>query len=808
MATHARRPQGALVSTFTLALAVACSDNAPTSARAPAGPDGASLTITANGSAVIDNGTLRIAVDRFAFVGVEGRFNPNDNPRDSIGLVYLPTGGDGLIVDDGQSSLGVEGWGIAAFYEPTRSITAEAHSSGFDGQRAGLDLQSFTATDNSAVSVTTIRKPSSADPFVRITHDFHPATATPNLYEVAVTFENVSDLAVSDLRYTRQAYWRINRSFTTFATMVGTAGEPFVRRATDGGAGFSPNSSARGPIVAGAVGDFTDVGPNNHGAHFDFQLGALGPGEERTIFLYYGAAAGEAEAVEATEQVNANAYALGQSQASGEPVTFILAFKGQGNAPPVAVTNGPFTISVGQTVNFSAAGSSDPDGDPITCSWDFGDGETGTGCEVSHTYTLQRSGFDVVLTVTDDEGATGTARTTVTMTAANQPPAPTLTGPEEGDVGEELSYATDATDPDDAKESLTCRINWGDGTAEAEVDCEGTPSHTYAKAGTFVIFFTARDPDNAVGEARLSVTIGEVNHPPVPTIGGPNVGEIGVELAFTTGATDPDNDTPLACAINWGEGGGFVDLANCGAGATHSFGEAGTFVVTLRARDPEGAEATVTHSVTIEEETENRAPVPVLNGPADGDVGEELTFTTSASDPDNDTPLTCEIEWGDDTGGAIPCNGTRTHTFTTAGTFTAKLTARDPDGAEGTATWQVRVEDVTPPACSPGTGARPTLELVDLYSRTAVEVITEGIPVAEMLRFSFRDPDCGPWTARIDWGDGETDEFPISEALGPGLYNTTHLYPASGRYTIRMTITDAAGLASAEQALDVDVVVP
>lgn len=69
-------------------------------------------------------------------------------------------------------------------------------------------------------------------------------------------------------------------------------------------------------------------------------------------------------------------------------------------------------------VSFSGAGSSDDDGSIASFSWDFGDGATATGSDVSHVFEEVGS-FDVVLTVTDDDGAEDTA--TVTIEVARDP---------------------------------------------------------------------------------------------------------------------------------------------------------------------------------------------------------------------------------------------------------------------------------------------------------------------------------------------------------------------------------------------------
>ncbi|MES3628933.1 MAG: family 16 glycosylhydrolase [Longimonas sp.] len=85
-----------------------------------------------------------------------------------------------------------------------------------------------------------------------------------------------------------------------------------------------------------------------------------------------------------------------------------------GNTPPTArFTFEPNSPTVGEAVNFTD--ESTDDGMIIARDWDFGDGATGAGETPTHTYTAAGE-YSVVLTVTDDEGATGTSTQTVTVT--------------------------------------------------------------------------------------------------------------------------------------------------------------------------------------------------------------------------------------------------------------------------------------------------------------------------------------------------------------------------------------------------------
>ena len=84
--------------------------------------------------------------------------------------------------------------------------------------------------------------------------------------------------------------------------------------------------------------------------------------------------------------------------------------------PPVARAGGPYHGIVGRTVEFSGATSFDPDSDPLSYVWQFGDGTSGLGVISWHVYT--RPGDYVVrLTVSDGYLAAST-ETSVSIAAA------------------------------------------------------------------------------------------------------------------------------------------------------------------------------------------------------------------------------------------------------------------------------------------------------------------------------------------------------------------------------------------------------
>ena len=176
------------------------------------------------------------------------------------------------------------------------------------------------------------------------------------------------------------------------------------------------------------------------------------------------------------------------------------------NVVPVAA----FTISAqtGQapfTVDFSAVLSLDEDGVIVRFEWDFGDGTSGTGESIAHTYDTAGT-YVVVLRVTDDSG--DSARTQKTLYVLPAEPA--------GPVASFTASPTSGTSP------LTVTFNAGTSTYDAGVIASWewdfgdgrtwtgkTASHTYFSAGSssFTATLTVRATDGKTGTASRTISV-------------------------------------------------------------------------------------------------------------------------------------------------------------------------------------------------------------------------------------------------------------------------------------------------------------
>lgn len=286
------------------------------------------LPSAAFSSAIIMDGDIMLGVKDTGALNVPGGPASSVSGTTAVGLRYVPTGYEAT-----AHGCLCEGWGVGIADGSGTGIV-----SGYDGTDNGfanLTVDSFTSDATSAVSKTSLTGGE-----LSVTHTFKLAEETDKLYRVTVEIENTSGELIEDLRYTRAMDWDIEpTTFSEYVTIDGTAEASAVLFAHDDGFESTDPFAGRSPIVAGAIGDFTDSGPRDHGALFDFGFGELGIGEIFTFDIFYGAAETESAALDALGEVGAEVYSFGQpsSDIGGtgtgggrDTTTFIFGFSGVG----------------------------------------------------------------------------------------------------------------------------------------------------------------------------------------------------------------------------------------------------------------------------------------------------------------------------------------------------------------------------------------------------------------------------------------------------------------------------------------------
>jgi PKD repeat protein len=176
-----------------------------------------------------------------------------------------------------------------------------------------------------------------------------------------------------------------------------------------------------------------------------------------------------------------------------------------GNQAPNAVIQAtPLSGPTPLTVTFSSVGSSDPDGDPITYSWNFGDGGTSTQPNPSHTYG-SIGAFIAVLTVTDSKGAF--SKDQVTISAGNSKPTAFIDTPGTGlqwKVDQLIPFSGHATDLQDGTLPASAFL-WEIILHHCPSNCHTHPIQSFPDVTT--ASFSAIDHDiGSYLEIKLTVT--------------------------------------------------------------------------------------------------------------------------------------------------------------------------------------------------------------------------------------------------------------------------------------------------------------
>jgi PKD repeat protein len=421
-------------------------------------------------------------------------------------------------------------------------------------------------------------------------------------------------------------------------------------------------------------------------------------------------------------------------------------------SPPAGTA--PFAVS------FDASASSDPDGTISSYAWNFGNGQTGSGRTVSHTFTSAGS-FRVMLTVRDNLGAVAASHLYVTVTAPNAAPTAqnqSVSTPEDTSRAVTLT----ATDPEGSTLSYSIVTQPARGTLSGSGAARTyTPAANFAGTDSFT--FKATDGQRDSGIATVSITVTPVNDSPVAQMSiTPSAGAAPLTVAFDARASSDVEGAPASYTWRFGDG-----ASGSGATVSHVYTTGGSFSVSLTVTDAQGAVDTTSGLVTVNS-TANQPPTASAQSfstPEDT----PRAVTLAGSDPEG-RALTYAVLAQPRLGTLSGTGSQRTYTPHPDANGADSFTFRVNDGAQDSAPATVSIT-VTPVNDPPEAEAAVTPQLG--YAPMVVNFDGTG----------SSDPE-GP-IASYSWtfGDGGVS----------GAANGEHVYTAPGSFIVRFVATDGAG---------------
>lgn len=438
------------------------------------------------------------------------------------------------------------------------------------------------------------------------------------------------------------------------------------------------------------------------------------------------------------------------TDASGQPIPIELparAWRPNTRPAPVADVE---ALANCFSVAFDASRSTDADGDRLTYSWDFGDGETDTGRAVVHQYPGPGT-YPAELRVVDSSGQVGHGGSARFDVRVKHPPTAV--------AGQDLVVAPGEPVAFDGSGSLAgdrpiARYLWDfhDGSrAEGE-----TAEHAFVRPGRYIVTLTVEDDSSPPCNFHTAERIVQVNAPPVAEAGERQRIAVGEQITLDGNRSyDVDGDV---VAYEWDLGDG---SRQTGPVVQHAFEQPGTYDVALSVRD----DADVANSVASDtaQIVVNAPPVAEAGPGRSVAVGEITTFDASASTDQDGAIVDHRWDFGDGARG----NGAQVaYAYPRSGTYRVTLTVRDDSATASSVDTDALTVVVNEP---------PVAEAGPDQIVTTSEVHFDG----------SGSSDADGAIARYEWdfGDGSTGTGPTP----------SHVYNTSGDYLVTLNVTDDSG---------------
>jgi len=306
-----------------------------------------------------------------------------------------------------------------------------------------------------------------------------------------------------------------------------------------------------------------------------------------------------------------------------------------------------YVVRVGANVTFTAEDSVDPNGNPMTYTWDFGDGTTPVvTSNETYVYKYTEAALErfVNLTVTDSVGTPNWTEIKVVCDDAN--PVPVIQVKDKTINMTDFSVTVNQTEllvfngtdsydyfvDGDLTEGLVdfVQFDYGDNTSSGRISSsnnEQNVTHSYKQAGVFNLTLNVTDVVGHYKNLTLKVYVNDTTEPVVGytvlnSTGGTNLVE-NATVVFNGTDTADNFDTLENMTFHWYFGDGQWDNET-GSVVNHTYQRFGKLTVSLNVTDSAGNYDVLARVITI-----NSGPRPKMM--VDRVYYEPLNFTEDSS---------------------------------------------------------------------------------------------------------------------------------------------------------------------------------
>ena len=405
----------------------------------------------------------------------------------------------------------------------------------------------------------------------------------------------------------------------------------------------------------------------------------------------------------------ATATGTGFESATPESVTIRLVPPGvilpPAPSPTAQFTFAPTTPAANAPVAFdgstSCAGQAGSAGGCVSTSnvltgfsWNFGDGQTGTGQSLQHTFSTIGT-FNVTLTVTNDRGLTASVTKQVTVGAGVGPTAAFVFGPTPVVANVDVFFDASASAAAPGHTITSYTWNFGDGDP---ISTRTTPieNHDFNAAGVFTVVLVVTDDAGQKGTISQTVTVtapagGSAGAPVANFTSSPTAPVVGEVVVFdSSSSTVATGRTITNYAWNFGDDTPIIVGNN--RIISHTYARPGNFIVNVVVTDNTGATGQKSAPVQVS----SGDPVPVITfSPSTAVAGATIGFSSAGTKTFGGATITTYAwNFGDPTATFDPNTSAvanPTHRFSAAGTYTVRLTVTDSQGRSSTITVTVTI---------------------------------------------------------------------------------------------------------------------